>query len=119
MNTIMNLFEIVRWIIAVPLLAISLYFILTNFRFLRENFRLGLNAGPAPMTIMGGLTGCLGLLILPYMEFADRLALIWIPLVLDLGSLPFYVSLLVLTLSRVLGIRLFKNHRDYQTGINK
>ena len=40
--------EIIRWLIAIPLLSVSLYFILTNFRFLRENFRLGLNAGPAP-----------------------------------------------------------------------
>jgi len=118
MNTIINLFEIARWMIAIPLLIISLYFTLTNFRFLLENFRLGLNAGPAPMTIVGGLAGCLGLLILPYMEFADRLAFIWVPLILDLGSLPFYISLLVLTLSRVLGMRLFKNHRDYQAGRN-
>ena len=114
----MTIINFIRWIIALPLLLVSLYFILTNFRFLIENFRLGLNAGPAPMTIMGGLAGCLGLLIVPYMEFADRLALIWIPLVLDLGSLPFYISLLVLTLSRVLGIRLFKKHRDYETGRN-
>ncbi|MBT7952080.1 MAG: hypothetical protein HN764_10685 [Gammaproteobacteria bacterium] len=107
--------EFLRWIIAIPLLAVSLYFILTNIRFLLENFRLGLNAGPAPMTIMGGLSGCLGLLILPYMEFTDRLALLWLPLILDLGSLPFYVSLLVLTICQGMGVRLWKNHPDYQT----
>ena len=107
--------EFLRWIIAIPLLAVSLYFILTNIRFLLENFRLGLNAGPAPMTIMGGLSGCLGLLILPYMEFTDRLALLWLPLILDLGSLPFYVSLLVLTICQGMGVRLWKHHPDYQT----
>ena len=109
----MSLLDVVRWIIAVPLLMVSLYFIATNFRFLRENIRLGLNAGPAPMTIIGGLSGVLGLLILPYMEFSQRLALIWLPLVLDLGCLPFYMALLVLTLCRMLGIRLWKNHPDY------
>jgi hypothetical protein len=106
--------DFLRWIIAIPLLILSLYFILTNLRFLLENIRLGLNAGPAPMTMVGGLSGCLGLLILPYMEFADRLALLWLPLVLDLGSLPFYLSMLVLILGQILGIRFWKNHPDYQ-----
>ena len=118
MNNITSLFDILRWLVAVPLLAISLYFILTNFRFLRENFRLGLNAGPAPMTIMGGLSGSLAILILPYMEFSERLALVWIPLVLDLGSLPFYFSLLIPSLSQFLGMRLWKKHPDYQSGSN-
>ncbi len=116
MDKLTSLLDIIRWIIAVPLLAISLYFIVTNFRFLLENFRLGLNAGPAPMTIMGGLSGVLGILILPYMEFSDRLTLIWIPLLLDLGSLPFYFSLLMLTLFQGLGVRLWKKHPDYQSG---
>lgn len=118
MDKITGLIDILRWLIAVPLLVISLYFIVTNFRFLSENFRLGLNAGPAPMTIMGGLSGVLGILILPYLEFSDRLALIWLPLVLDLGSLPFYLSLLILTLSQFLGVRLWKKHPDYQSGSN-
>jgi hypothetical protein len=113
MNILSDFFDIIRWIIAVPLLAISLYFILTNLRFLLENFHLGLNAGPAPMTIMGGLSGCLGLIILPYMEFTDRLALLWIPLVVDIGSLPFYLCLLILTLFQGMGIQLWKNHHDY------
>jgi hypothetical protein len=118
MDKITSVLDIIRWLIAVPLLSISLYFIVTNFRFLRENFRLGLNAGPAPMTIMGGLCGVLGLLLLPYMEFSERLTLLWIPLVLDLGSLPFYVSMLILFLSQRLGIRLWKKHPDYQSGGN-
>ena len=105
--------DTIRWIIALPLLALSLYFIVTNLRFVAENFRLGLNAGPAPMTIMGGLSGCLGILILPYMTIADRLAYIWVPLVLDLGSLPFYLTMLVLTLCQALGIRLWGSHPDY------
>lgn len=108
--------EIIRWLIAIPLLSVSLYFILTNFRFLRENFRLGLNAGPAPMTIMGGLSGCLGILVMPYMTFADRLVYIWVPLVLDLGSVPFYLAMAILTLCQALGIRLWGNHPDYANG---
>jgi hypothetical protein len=84
-----------------------------NFGFLRKNIRLGPNAGPAPMTIMGGLSGVLGLLILPYMEFSERLSLVWVPLVLDLDSLPFYLALLVLALCKALGVRLWKNHPDY------
>jgi hypothetical protein len=115
MDKLTSILDFIRWIIAVPLLAISMYFIVTNFRFLLESFRLGLNAGPAPMTIMGGLSGVLGLLFLPYMEFSDRLALLWLPLVLDLGSLPFYVSMLILFLSQRLGIRLWKKHPDYQS----
>lgn len=107
------MFDILRWIIAIPLLLVSIFFILTNLRFMLLNIRVGLNAGPAPMTIMGGLSGCLGILILPYMEISDRLALLWLPLVLDLGSLPFYLSLLALTLCQGLGIRLWKNHPDY------
>jgi hypothetical protein len=108
--------ETMRWIIAVPLLLISAYFIITNVRFMLENFRLGFNAGPAPMTIMGGLSGCIGLLVLPYMEFSDRLALIWVPLVLDIGCLPFYCALLTLTMCQRLGIRLWKKHPDYPNG---
>ena len=112
------MFEIIRWVISILLLLVSSYFIITNLRFLFDNFRLGLDAGPAPMTIIGGLSGCLGLLILPYMEFADRLSLIWVPLLLDLGCLPFYFSLLILTLCQGVGIRLWKRHPDYPQGEN-
>ena len=111
--------ETIRWLISIALLLVSAYFIVTNFRFLLANFRLGLNAGPAPMTIMGGLAGCLGLLLLPYMDIGDRLSLLWIPLLLDLGCLPFYFSLALLTLCQALGLRLWKTHPDYAKGDNQ
>lgn len=108
--------DVLRWLLALPLLAISLFFILTNLRFLLLNFRVGLDAGPAPMTLIGGLAGSLGLLVLPYMTFADRLAVAWVPLVLDLGCLPFYLCMLALTLLQGLGVRLWKKHPDYVNG---
>ena len=108
-----------RWLIAVPLLLIWLYFAVTNFRFLLENFRVGLNAGPAPVTIVGGLAGCLGLLLLPWGGFTDRLALLWVPLVLDLGSLPFYVSMLFLFIAQTITEKIWRNQPDYIDGGTK
>ncbi len=114
MNTIMNLFDAVRWLIAIPLLLVWLFFTLTNLRFVIQNFQLGLNAGPAPVTIVGGVAGSLGLLIFPYLEFGDRLALLWIPLFLDLGSAPFYISMLALAIWQRLNKTAWHRHPDYQ-----
>ena len=112
----MNLFDVVRWIIAIPLLLVWLFFTLTNLRFLFQNFQLGFNAGPAPVTIVGGLAGSLGLLLLPYMAFTDRLALVWVPLFLDLGSAPFYLSMLVLTFWQRLSKHAWHKSPDYVNG---
>lgn len=113
MNTILYLVDLIRWIAAIPLLLVPAFLIVTNIRFLIENIHLGLDAGPAPVTIMGGISGCLGLLILPVMSLDDRLALIWVPLFLDLGSAPFYLGMLLLTIWQRLDSRIWRKHLDY------
>ena len=112
----MYMIEILRWLIAVPLLLVWLYFAATNLRFLFRNFRVGLDAGPAPVTVVGGLAGCLGLLILPWLGFADRVALLWVPLFLDLGSAPFYLSMLGLAIWQGMNKRAWRNQPDYIEG---
>ena len=116
MDTLVTFFDILRWLIAAPLLLVSACFIVTNLRFLFDNIRLGLDAGPAPVTVIGGLTGCLGLLILPVMDFGDRLALLWIPLFLDLGSAPFYLGMLALAIWQHMNNRLWRKQPDYING---
>ena len=116
MNPVMYLIDILRWIIAVPLLLVWLYFATTNLRFLFQNFRVGLDAGPAPVTIVGGVAGCFGLLILPWMELTDRVALLWAPLFLDLGSAPFYLSMLALAIWQGMNKRAWRNQPDYIEG---
>ena len=98
MSVLTGLIDILRWIIAVPLLLISLYFIYTNLKFLFQNIQVGFNAGPAAFTLFGGLAGCLGIIIVPYMDIGDRLIYLWVPLVLDLGSIPFYASMIILAI---------------------
>ena len=112
----MTILDTLRWIFALPLLLISAFFIVTNFRFLLQTLRLGLDAGPAPVTIMGGLTGCIGLLLLPVMGFSDRLSLLWIPLVLDLGSLPFYGGMLGLAVMQYFNTGIWRKQPDYVEG---
>jgi hypothetical protein len=114
----MNLLDIVRWIVAIPLLLLSAFFIVTNVRFLFENIKLGVNAGPAPVTMVGGLAGSLGLLLLPVMGFTDRLALIWIPLFIDLGSAPFYLSMLAIAVWQGLNKAAWKKSPDFVDGGN-
>jgi len=106
----MNLIEFLRWIIAVPLLMVWLYFSLVNFRILVRNIQTNLNMGPAPVTVVGGLAGVLGLLVLPYLDFVDRLQYAWVPLVLDLGSLPFYASMIVLAIWQGLNKKIWQNY---------
>lgn len=116
---IMTLIDTIRWILTVPLLLVSAYFIVTNIRFLFENIRLGLDAGSAPVTVIGGLSGCIGLLIMPVMTFGERLGLIWILLFLDLGSAPFYLGMLVLAVWQHLNSRIWRKHPDFiEGGIN-
>lgn len=112
----MFILDILRWLVAIPLLLISTFFIITNIRFLVETIRLGLDAGPAPVTIMGGLSGCIGLLLLPVMGFSDRLSLLWIPLVLDLGSLPFYGGMLGLAVMQYFNTGIWRKQPDYVEG---
>ena len=114
----MNLLDVVRWIIAIPLLLLSVFFAVTNVRFLFENIRVGVNAGPAPVTMVGGLAGTLGLLLLPVMGFTDRLALIWIPLFIDLGSAPFYLTMLGIAMWQGLNKTAWKKSPDFINGGN-
>lgn len=116
MDTIIIAIDVLRWLIAIPLLFISAFFIFTNLGFLFDNIRLGLDAGPAPVTIMGGLSGCLGMLVLPVMGFGDRLALIWIPLFLDLGSAPFYLGMLGLAILQHFNSKIWRSQPDYTEG---
>ncbi len=94
----MALSNILRWIVAAPLIALFIFLAISNFRVLVENIRTGLNAGPAPMTLIGGLAGCAALLLTPVMTIGDRVAYLWVPLILDLGSAPFYLSILAVAL---------------------
>ena len=112
----MFILDILRWLVAIPLLLVSAFFIVTNIRFLVETIRLGLDAGPAPVTIMGGLSGCLGILLLPVMSFADRLSLLWIPLLLDIGSLPFYGGMLGLAIVQYFNAGIWRKQPDYIEG---
>ena len=112
----MSLLDILRWLITLPLLLVSGYFIITNLRFLIITLRVGLDAGPAPVTIMGGLTGSLGLLIIPVMSFGERLSFFWLPLVLDIGSLPFYGSMLGLAIIQYFNAGIWRRQPDYIEG---
>ena len=112
----MVILDVFRWILAIPLLLLSSYFIITNLRFLIETLRVGLDAGPAPVTIMGGLSGCLGLLILPVMSLGERLSLLWLPLILDIGSLPFYSSMLGLAVIQYFNTGIWRKQPDYVEG---
>ncbi len=112
----MFILDILRWLVAIPLLLVSTYFIITNFRFLAKTLKLGLDAGPAPVTVMGGLTGCIGLLLLPVMSFTDRLSLLWIPLVIDIGSLPFYGGMLGLAVLQYFNSGIWRKQPDYVEG---
>ncbi|MBT8445962.1 MAG: hypothetical protein KJO38_02360, partial [Gammaproteobacteria bacterium] len=94
----MSLSIIVRWLIAAPLLALFAFFVISNFRVLLEVLRSGLNAGPAPMTLIGGLAGCLALIIMPIASFGERLAYLWVPLIVDLGSAPYYLAMLAVAI---------------------
>ncbi len=107
----MNLIDIIRWLIAVPLLVIWLFVAFINVRILIRNLHSSLNEGPAPVTIVGGVIGSLGLIILPYMELGDRLLYLWVPLLLDLGSAPFYICMVVLAIWQRLNKNAWQNYK--------
>lgn len=45
--------------------------------------------GISPAPIIGGLIGFVSILVMPIESIATRLAFAWMPLVLDLGTLPY------------------------------
>ena len=87
-----------RWLLTLPLLLVSVLFILVNLRVLVLNLRSNLNAGPAPFTLVGGLSGSIALLLLPVGDLGERIGYLWVPLFADLGTAPWYLAMLVLAL---------------------
>ena len=51
--------------------------------------------GISPAPIIGGLAGFSGIMVAPIESFTTRLAFAWMPLVLDLGTLPYLIGALI------------------------
>ena len=88
--------EIVRWAIAGILGAVFLMLAIFNGWALgwRQLVR-GEVDGVSPAPIIGGDFGFVSIMVMPIESIATRLAFAWMPLVLDLGTLPYLVGGLV------------------------
>jgi len=74
-----------RWLIAVLLIAFSALAIMANGHLALERLR-GKNSGSFAM-IMGGVLGAIGILLLPV---SGAHKWFWLPAVLDFGCLPYF-----------------------------
>ncbi len=74
----MGFWEIVRWILAAPLLFLSVWAIIGNYVIIA----IGLlrERGPSMIPIIGGVCGTLGLILLPIPEVHRYF---WIPFLID------------------------------------
>ena len=89
-------FEIIRWVIAGILGAFFLALAIFNGWALgwRQWVRRELE-GISPAPIIGGLSGFSSIMVMPIESIGTRVAFAWIPLVLDLGTLPYLLGGLV------------------------
>ena len=85
--------EIIRWAIAIVLGSFFLLLAIFNGWVLgwRQLVR-GELEGISPAPIIGGLSGFISIMVVPIESIATRLAFAWMPLVLDLGTLPFLLG---------------------------
>jgi ADP-ribosylglycohydrolase len=81
------IYETIRWIMGLPLVAYSLYSAGFNFweMFIMPRCLPPGERGASPIIMIGGLFGMIGLLALPLPELHPWA---WLPLVLDVGCLP-------------------------------
>ncbi|PYP92880.1 MAG: hypothetical protein DMG65_02505 [Candidatus Angelobacter sp. Gp1-AA117] len=84
-----------RWIIAVLLIAFSALAIIANGHLALQRLRAK-NSGSFAM-IMGGVLGAIGILLLPV---SGAHKWFWLPAVLDFGCLPYFVMLAWFSLSQ-------------------
>ena len=81
---------------AIQLLASATLFLLfawvavCNAYFVTQQIRS--SSGPSVAPFAGGLCGMVAVLLLPIAELADRALYAWIPLVVDLGCMPFLLG---------------------------
>ena len=81
---------------AIQLLASAILFLLfawvaaCNAYFVTQQMRGP--SGPSVAPILGGLCGMSAVLLFPIADLADRSLYSWIPLVLDLGCMPFLLG---------------------------
>ena len=94
----------VRWVLAVTALVCFFVIAVMNIHMLVSNLRHSKAHGASGIPWIGGLAGCLGLLVAP----SELLrSLWWIPMILDVGSIPMTILGIWLGMRRIL-----RDHRS-------
>jgi hypothetical protein len=83
---------IVLWIIAVVLLALSLWILLGNLWITFGGFFFKKKKPESLLPFVGGIVGAVGLLLLPISQTRHFW---WVPLVIDLGCGPMLIAVLI------------------------
>ena len=88
--------EIIRWAVAIILGAFFLLLAIFNGWVMGwRQFVRGELEGVSPAPIIGGLSGFISIMVVPIESITTRLTLAWMPLVLDLGTIPYLLGGLV------------------------
>lgn len=54
--------------------------------------------GPSFAPLLPGIVGVVAVLAAPFGELSDRLSYLWIPLVVDFGSIPYFLAVVFYTI---------------------
>jgi len=94
--------ELVRWIGAYILLGIFALFAAGNAYYIWRIIKYE-DSSFAPL--YGGLLGCIGILIMPFGTLFERALYCWIPLVVDIGCVPYTAGFVIQEVRRAWNYR--------------
>lgn len=84
---------IIRWILASGLGLFSFLCIVLNFSIFWRSFSGKTKERVSYVGFWGGIVGVCAIMLMPFGIWSNRLTYVWIPLVLDIGSVPSFLSM--------------------------
>ncbi len=84
------------WILSLTLLVVFGFFAMVNaYHYGQLLYKSYKKKGPSLAPFIGGISGCIGILIMPVGSLSERLTICWIPLFTDVGCMPYLVNMIL------------------------
>lgn len=84
-----------QWLVFLAALIFFLGIALFNNTIAWRQWVKDISEGPSIAPFIGGLIGVVAVLSAPFSDINDRIVFLWLPLIIDFGSLPYLVLIIV------------------------